>query len=246
MTTTSQKIFDSRKLKYICLPGKLPPNSSHVTLQNEVYDLWKKTWSQIFEDVGNAKSFVPDDFYRQDIIPIILYEGEIVAFHLYTFFNTNQKAVLDHRYFSIFDGETLDLLCSKSRSYFMSMEFLTVSPDWRKSQTGVSFAAILSSLGLEVLRAVGASAAIAPARKENKINSLAYSFGATCLKSDVQRGNLVCDLIAVMLEDIQSCTESNEREIVEQLWNKKEVYTYLLKPELLNPSENNQSNMKVA
>ena len=210
--------LDTNGLRYVLLPGNPGPEFRHRPLYNSVYRFWRDVWSAVFTEAGNPAALVADDFMRQDYIPVILSGDQVVAAHFYTFFDLYNAVTRDHRYFSIFPPDVLSKLEDRRATYLMSMEFLTVNPEWRKAFVELSLAAVISSLGLRLMKTQGADAAIAPARKKTKVDQLAYLLGATCLKTDVSRGNLDCDLIAVFRDDVKPHTDPRVVSLVEDLW----------------------------
>lgn len=211
-----------QNLEYVVMPGKVSPGFRALELHNETYNLWRNVWKDVFTEAGNPTALVADDFLRQDFICTLHRNGEVVACHLYTIFNMEQNVSLDHRYFSIFPKNIIDLFRAKKATHLMSMEFLTVHPEWRKNSTaGMSLGPILTHLGVNVFRTLNMDAAIAPARKKMKVEQMAAKFGFECLQPNVSRGNLDCDLIALFPQNIKTYPEEIVVDAAEILWANK-------------------------
>ena len=214
--------FDLNKMQYVVLPGKFYSDSPFIELQNKVYKFWKNIWKDVFTEVGSPNSLVPDDFLRQDLISTILYDNEVIACHLYTLFNIDQDVTLDHRYFSIFPNDVIDMFKKRNAKQLMSIEFLTVHPEWRKtSGLGMSFGFVMRELTARIINQSGTDVAVAPARKQNKVDELAYKFGFECLKQNVSRGNLHCDLIGLYPENAKFSENQNVLNVANFLWSNK-------------------------
>ena len=128
---------------YVILPGKPGPDFQNQELHDRAYAFWKSFWSKIYSDAGSPESFVPEDFTRQDFIPVILHGDTIVAMHLYTIFNIRSQANREHRYFKFFPEEFFSYLSDHSVASVLSLEFLTVAEGWRKHEIGFSLARVL-------------------------------------------------------------------------------------------------------
>ncbi|MBK7963485.1 MAG: hypothetical protein IPK04_21200 [Bdellovibrionales bacterium] len=209
-------------LDYLLMPGKCHFGSLIINQYNTVYSHWKTLWTQEFSSVGNQQPLAADDFMRQDIIASLWSGSHLVAFHLYCLFDLDQIPTLDHRYFSIFDSVAIETLTKRKASRLMSMEFLSVHPDWRKSKTGISLAAVMVGLGMKIMQNSDLQATIAPAKKTAKIDDLALAFGSTCLRKDVYRGNIHCDLMACFKADLISYPDPQVNGGVQSLWLRRQ------------------------
>lgn len=213
-----------KQARYVLLKGKLPPESPQFELYKNVYKLWTETWKKTFGDVGSFEAFSPDEFYRQDIIPVIAYKDEPIAAHFYSLFHLDNPAAMDHHYFEIFSKGSIQELRKSNRKLLMSLEYLTVNPEYRKSQSGVSFAEMLISLGCLVLREIGYDAALGVAVKAAKVDKMAFKLGFDLLDDNACRGNLVCDIVVRYLETIDNSLhpEIDVDRYMKQLWETKE------------------------
>jgi hypothetical protein len=231
--------FDLNKMQYVVLPGKFYSDSPFIELQNKVYRFWKNIWKDVFTEVGSPNSLVPDDFLRQDMISAILYDNEVIACHLYTLFNIDQDVTRDHRYFSIFTPDVMEVFKERQAKHLMSIEFLTVHPEWRKtSALGFPFGLAMCEVTTRMIVKINPDAAVAPARKQNKVDEVAYSLGFECLKKNVNRGNLDCDLIALFPKNAKFSKDPLIEQVVTHLWTHRIEVT-----ENLNANISNKDNV---
>jgi hypothetical protein len=214
--------------QYLLLPGKCPPNASFSSLYNDVYDIWKSTWVDLFKQSGALDELMADDFRRADIITVITYKGKVAACHFYSFFDIRQPVVRDLTYFTHFPQTAVDKLLERGADYCMSMEYLTVHPDCRKSKIGVSLASVLLSIGLKTMTEHGGIAAIGSARTEVGVSDITYQLGAICLEKGIIRANYPCDLVAIVKDDIKVIPDLPMQRLIKHLW---ETRTDLLVPQ---------------
>lgn len=217
----NEVILKHQELKYYILPGKCPLGFEFTEIHNKAFEYWKTFWSKVYADAGSLDAFHPDDFFRQDYIPVIMWKNEIVAMHLYTFFNLKQRSAIHHNYFNFFNEQFFEKLNELKIEYVMSMEFLTVDPKWRKKESFISVAELLSGIGLELFKQSQGQAAIAPARKDVKVHEMAYKFNFDCLVSDVNCRNFDCDLILGVKNKISNHPDNYLNALVQKIWNER-------------------------
>ena len=212
-------------LQYVLLPGKCGPDFPRPDLYESAYGLWKGLWKKVYEDAGSPASFLPDDFLRQDVICGLFHEKQAVALHLYSLFNVSSQAVLDHRYFAFYPPEYIAHLRERNSPYVMSMEFLTVHPECRKKDTGVSLGDVLCGCGVEVLKSVGAHAAVAPARKDVGAHEMARKIGFVAWQENVVKRNFVCDLMIAFRDQMHAPEDPFVRNLSTNLWERRWDFT---------------------
>ena len=217
--------FDVGQFSYMLLPGRCPPEAPYEKIYEQVYQHWKNTWKEVFTENGAPQALVADDFRRQDVIAVIFYKDQIAAFHLYTFFDIRQQVVRDSRYFSIFTEPILKQFRDRKAFVLMTMEFLTVLPEFRKGEINISLGKVISNLGIHVQMDWNGHSSVAPARKIVKVSDMAYELGAICLEPDVTRGNLLCDLIAFFPQNVRPYADINIQRLVKHLWENRIDYT---------------------
>lgn len=213
----------------ILLPGKCGPDFQKKDLYNRVYSAWKEIWKKEFTDVGSPGAWQADHFLRQDCIPVILTDtGEIVSFFLLSFYSMNHLAARDCSYLSIFPSEAMQILDSKNVKEVMTLEFLTVTPEWRNKRAGIPMAGLIMSSALKVFEARGSDAALGVARIDYGVNKLCMSMGAESIYKEARRGNLVCELISFFKGQVVPYKDPKVGELVHDLWSKVENWSYEL------------------
>lgn len=218
----AEKIFET---EYHILPGNPGPGFQKIELYHRAYMMWKEFWEQVYGDAGAADCFKPDDFLRQDFIPVLTYKNEIVAMHLYTLFNTTNYAVRDHRYFAFYPENFFSYLSDKQSPYAMSIEYLTVAPGWRKRNVGFSIGESLIGCSLNYLEPTNAQVAIAPARTDNKVHTMCYNFGFDCFEAGITKRNFSVDLVAGFKEKVQKNPSEKINQLIEHMWAHRQDHT---------------------
>jgi hypothetical protein len=107
----------------------------------------------------------------------------------------------------------------------MSLEFLSVFPEYRKSKLGLSLAQILMSLSLKSAIELKADAITGIARKELKVDVLCREFGCRSLVPTVKRGNLECEIIWYLPEDIKTHHDLQIERLSNSLWESRTYAT---------------------
>lgn len=213
--------FDLKDVELLLLPGKCPFGSPLIPTANILYSRWHSFWQEEFTKAGILDPLKSDDFMRQDVILSLWHRDRLAAFHLYSFFDLEQQATRGHRYFSIYDSEVLSQLWARRATRLMSMEYLSVEKEWRKSKVGIPLAAVLFGIGTKILAELDLHAAIGPTKNEAKVNNLALAFGSVCLKKDIICVNYTCDLMACFRESMVPYPKPEVNVWVEQLWSRR-------------------------
>lgn len=209
----------TEKMQLTLIPGKCEPDFQQTELYNEVYQTWKNIWRDEFTKVGSPNAWHGDSFLRQDCIPIITSEkGEPLAFFLLSFYSLNHLSTSDCSYLSIFPKEAIDELKKKSVEEFMTLEYLTVSPEWRKGRAGLPMAALIMAIALKVFEERQADAALGVARIDYGVNTLCMSMGAKSIYAEARRGNLICELISFFKGEVKPHKNPLVVEAVHSLW----------------------------
>jgi len=212
------------KMQFRLLPSANPP--AHLVKQhNELFSLWKKVWTDTLHKLQLDASRLSDEFMRQDLIAAIFVDDTPITAHLYSFFSIDSIASREHGYLN---GNYPEIFFQKLKNLqvreVMSMEYMTVHPDWRKSKVAVHIPMVMGGLAMETLKLFKADAAIAPARRDHKVQELAPAYGGESLITNVMNHNILCDLLLCQRKNIKSHASSEIMGMVNDLWARKEYY----------------------
>lgn len=218
------KAISVDKLQYCLLPSANPPPHK-VKHHNDLYEMWHAVWTKTFADLKLDPACLRDEFVRQDFIAALFHDGQPIAAHLYSFFSIDCLAARQHGYLN---GNYPEIFFQKLKQEgvrdVMSMEYMTVHPEWRKSKSIVHLPAVTAGLAFEVMKAYGGDAAIAPARLDHKVHLLAPPYGGVSLIKNVVNHNVPCDLLMCKKANLKPHDSPEIQALVDALWRKREAY----------------------
>lgn len=213
---------ESFNFKYILIPGNFPKDNKNQILHNKAYLFWKNFWNEVLKENGTNHTVSPDNFWRQNIVSLIMCGEEIVGMHLYSFFNTRSLAALDHSYMvHSFTADYMEKLSQKNSKNLMSIEYLTVAKGWRKKDIGISLSAVLLTLACKYQKDLNLDALVAPSRSDNKVTETILDLGGEILVGDLEMHNTPVDLIAIFNDQDHLHPNSNVNKLANQLWESK-------------------------
>ena len=217
------KNFQLDKLRYCLLPARRPIRQ-HLNLHNESFLLWRKVWGEVFDGLKFDPSHLEDDFLRQDIVAIICYENTPIAIHLYTAMSVESVAARSHSYLKQYPAEFFSQLEARKVTNIMTLEYMTVHPEWRKGKIPVHIGSVLVGLAFQVMDLLNVDASIAPARRDHKVHEIAYAFGAEPILENITNHNVPCDLLACFPSKRHAHADRNIQNLINFLWEKRENF----------------------
>jgi hypothetical protein len=209
---------DLNRFQYVVLPSKFC-HEEYLPLYDRAYHFWKDNWNRVFADLKADKTVDPDDFFRQDFIPLVVCGEDIVAIHLYTLYDFRTDAVFEHSYLSHnFDSTFVDECRKKGLFKMMSMESIFANPAYRKSKTGVNWPLMMAALGQKIfLEKTDAQSIFAPARVDIKVSESVRPLGFEILRPNVMLNNVPVDFIICRRENVKPAPDA-DRFLVQKLW----------------------------
>lgn len=211
------------ELEYVIIPGRLYGQPELEALNNEAFRYWKSFWQGVFAQNGCPEDLNEDAFIRQNMICILKTKNEIAGMHLYSFYNLSQDASLNHSYIKdSYNDLYIERLRSLNIKKVMSLEYLTVSPGWRKKYIGVSLGNLLVGLSGRVLSAVNYDASIAPSRSDVGVTAMACDIGGEIVIGNIEMHKTMCDLITIRNRKLKPHPDSIVNRWVEHYWNTRQ------------------------
>lgn len=176
--------IEVKNIRLTLLGGK-NPKADHRHLYDVTFKFWMNFWTQVYAEVGSQTTPNPDDFFRQDYIPVLHIGDEILATHMYSIFDVSQTAIQHHSYFKkMYPENVFSELEAKNISKVMTMEYLCVNPKYRKTKLPFSMSHVLISLGIKTfLEITDCDSILTVLRVDNKTLDLSYQFGFEELKN---------------------------------------------------------------
>ena len=191
----------------------------HLDLHNKVYAFWRNFWTRVLEKNRSPHSLKIEDFFRQDLIGVLLHDGEPIGLHCSTYFNLNQTSAIDHPYFSSsFSGDYLKFLHAENKKVGLTIEYLTIDEAWRKQNFKYSLAEVLIGLHVELFKKSQADCIVAVARTDLKVHKMADKFGYSVIGEEVIKHNTPCALITCSKEETREHPDVEVSEHISKLW----------------------------
>ncbi len=212
----------TRSLKYFQVPGTPPPGYRQTELHDRAYRFWLDFWTQVLKKNRTDKAPNPDDFLRQTVVGFLESQGEIVALHAHSFFDTGCVGTRAHSYFSrYFSDDYLKSLHAQGANTLLSMELYSVLKAWRSPKIGVSLASVMIGLGVKLAQEWNVDAAVGIARVDVGVDRLVQEQGAVVV-GDVRRiYNTPCKQIAFFPQAMRPHPSADVSHLVEAFWNQR-------------------------
>lgn len=171
------------------------PKTEQIALMNSVYSSWKKVFGEVVESVGGALD--PDDFFRCDSILAISSGSELIAFCNLTFFDLRLSSSLEHHYIKALDADLPKRLMAEGFQRLLAVEYLTVHPEWRRKDPGISWLEILTSLSVKIMDGSSADAVIGTPRIDLKVPDACRLLDSRDIQEPIMKMNYSCAVILV-------------------------------------------------
>lgn len=215
-------MIDMSQMSYHIL-GRNNLMQDSLPLRNRIFSSWKEIWEAVYNKSDSNYVLKAEEFERQDLVTCIKIQDKIAAIHLYSFHHLDSLSCRGMHYFDFFSENYFKALERHGVKTVMSMEFLTVLPDFRKTNVGFSLAATLGQLGARVWNQAGVDAVVAPARNDLKVNETAYDLGFRCIEKETNQRGFTCDLIALFRGDHKASADPLVNRAAMILWEQKTV-----------------------
>lgn len=200
-------------------------NPETAKLSNEVYRVWRAVYSDVLGKVGEPLN--PDDFHRNDIVVCLTDDEKVFGFHLYSSFDLRSEALCDHHYMKAFDQAIVDKFRSRGINTLMSMEYLTVIPEYRSRSSEVNWAEVIIALGSRVMEVSPWDCWVGTARKDLHVRRKAEKSG-TAYFGSVMKMNYECEILMTAKGEVTPLADAKAAALVEQLWNERKSHVSLL------------------
>lgn len=196
-----------------------------IKLSNDVYSLWQTIYKDVLGKVGEPLN--PDDFHRCDVIVALTDDSKVFGFHLYSSFDLRSNALRDHHYMKAFDENIIEKFRNRGINTMMSMEYLTVSPEYRSRNSDVNWSEIIIALGSKVMEAGPWDCLVGTARRDLNVRRKAAKSGTNYFGSVVKM-NYECEILMTKRGEVQPLPEPKSAQLLENLWNQKANHTAIL------------------
>lgn len=211
------------ELQYIIV-DKNNMDSRSLDVTSKIYAAWFEQWQSIFSAEGRNFSPNPDDFLRQDLIVGIFHQDQLVGFHLYSHFDLRRTQCTQHSYFHSIDPSSFDQLRQKKLNNVMTMEYLTVMPNFRRRDGGggaIPWGEVIISLGQRVLKTTHADVAFGTARRDVKVNRMGSRIGFSILQNPIVKYDYECEVMYFTRDQNQNHPDPETHRLIASLWDNR-------------------------
>ncbi len=207
------------EFKYFIFESRIPKSNPHLPLHNQIFEAWRKIWSDTFVKSGSPSGNWLGDFIKHDLLVGILSpENEVVAVHMYTFHNLKSLGSRAGEYLSIYSADSLAKLEFEDLDYCMSAEYLGVAEKWRRSKLGFSFSDVLLWLSVRLAEESGIDAVIGTPIKLSNSHKNCELLGCHYLESRIFKYGYELAAMYLPLEEAKAHPDPLVNEFVEYLW----------------------------
>lgn len=179
--------------RYILLSPHNANTQESQDLLNKVYDTWGKTFSNVVEDTGGQLD--KDDFFRYDLIGVLMHGNSIVGSHCYSLFNLKLNCCLEHHFFQNISSEVIQQLIKDGQSLVYSLEYSQISPEFRKGSGNIRWIDVLIGCALKYLDNSDANGIIGTPRTDIKVDKTTFRLGAVEIQPPIKKMNYECAVI---------------------------------------------------
>ena len=201
--------------KYYLLSPRLVEDK-HIFQFNQLYKTWKNIFSEVVEGTGGQLD--PDDFFRNDYISAITHKNEVIGLSTMTIFDLRLQSTLDHHYIKSLNSGVIESLLSEGHSRILSIEYLTILPEWRKHQSTVNWGEILIGLNLKVLDNSIADIVLGTPRTDVKVLQMSQNMDAFEIQEPIIKMGYPCAVVMVKKQTHRKFSSISTSEYVESLW----------------------------
>jgi hypothetical protein len=213
-------------LEYVLIPGHFKPGFEGASIYNELYTYWRNFWSRTLSDNKSHDHLNPYEFMKSDIIAALVSNNRIAGMFLHSLINFEQINHNDHPYLANARGELFTEFMTKNNfRYALTMEFLSVSEEWRKSVTGVSLGAVLIGLSCHLQNQLETQACFGRGREDIGVDRILKGYGGCVLQTKVDMHNTPVSFVAIPEQATYEFSDPNVNSLVSSLWERRKDLT---------------------
>ncbi|XGC79688.1 hypothetical protein ACES2L_10145 [Bdellovibrio bacteriovorus] len=183
---------------------------------NKVYRAWKESFIEVVESAGGKLD--PDDFFRNDVVAAILYKDDVVALSTMTMFDLRLLSSVEHHYVQALETKTVQNLLKDNQPRLISIEYLNVKPQWRKSHSNILWTEVLIGLGLKLMDNSPADIIMGTPRTDVKVLNVCLNLEAIEVQQPIKKMNYPCAVVVFPKQKNRKFKNESTAQYVEGLW----------------------------
>ena len=212
------------RCQYVILPGKLKHECQYRDLYNDAYAFWKEYWQRMFK--AKAPGFWnPLDFFRQDLVYCLFYDGKIAAQNLSMFAHADDLITPDIPYFASFDGQPNAMIKAESAKKIMTIEYTAVHSSYGERRTGVRFAEVMNGLALYAFNQLDFDVTTGTPRRLSGLSKVTEGYGYRKLGEGCKKAGWDLDVFLGFKGEICEHPEPTYKDIIRALWEQRVDYS---------------------
>lgn len=206
-------------LDYVLLNTR-NPDPSQIELVEKCHRFWKRSWEQTFRELRSVRGdeLRSDDFLDREV-GVLVHQGEPIGLFFNNWFDISRDSVTSHSYFKNYPSEVIEHYRRMGLKEVMLLAYMTLDPEWRKSQTDVQISDLLFSLGVMRFMEGQWPALIGYIRKDNNTHKIFYRHGGIKL-NESQAYNVPVDFCYLTRDSARLSTLPGVSQAALYLWNR--------------------------
>ena len=193
--------------------------SDKMLEKSKVYSFWHSRWSKKFSGNGQPPLSWESDFFQHDAVTWLSQGEEVVACHLYSFYDLNRD--LDQEYFRYLKSESVQSILNGFGPRAMTMEYLCASapPEGAPLTLGATMIALGSRLAFEEGSGSVLGMPIDGTSVSQKVKDL--GMGATCIEKGINKYGYQLRLLATNPFVAMSNEPATAKSWLNDLWDRR-------------------------
>lgn len=198
------------------------PSAVDISKCEEAYLFWKRSWIKTYSRLGVEKGhFFSNDFLDQEISGLF-YQGQPIALFFHNYFDISRVSILEHSYFKNHPPEVVQTLKERCLGPMMCLNHMTVHPQWRSVDVGLSMPDLLFSLSIKRFQQLKIKFLSGYIRTDKSFYMSFYRHGAVKISSSICY-NVPVDFCYLMQDQSQLSESPGVAEACLFLWNKNKI-----------------------
>lgn len=182
------------------------------------YEMWKKSWWDVFEQIEKPYLMHSDQFMRQDSILALFCNNKCAGLSFFSEADMNERFWNEDSYFSVWPQLAIKKLTAQGNRVLVCSYF-TVSHEFRKTHTNISTKDVLLGLLVRYFMTTSSDVMTGSLRNSKGINSLCYRWGALPLMQEVKFNHESNDLVGFFRSSIKDADDTQLVELVNRIWD---------------------------
>ncbi len=194
------------------------PSQRDARKRTRAFELWQRTWAETFKELGVDRRLNSDDFLHRELGGLFAGDKPI-GFMLFHFLDLSDVVWLESAYFNNYPPE-IKALHTERPEKVMVISYMTLEPEWRKSETDLPVSELLTSFAVLRFLSSDAKRLIGYFRNNRRTNEMFYRHGGQPLLKGTSAYNVEVDFAEISRDQAQLSSLAGCGEAALELWNR--------------------------